>query len=97
MGVGSASSVSSYLVVRDAGGYYAISSRCTHQGCTVRYESGRSDFYCPCHGGVFDADGNPVSGPVYSALRQYDVCLLGNGNLGVDTSRVVPGGTRLPA
>jgi len=41
----------------------AIDPTCTHLGCRVRYESGNGRFLCPCHGGVFDGEGNVVSGP----------------------------------
>ena len=53
----------------------AFDGRCTHLGCTVRFradESGGGVFRCPCHGGVFDADGSPQSGPVTEALRRLE-------------------------
>lgn len=51
-------------VTKDAQGTMAVlSSICPHMGCTVAWRDGEHDFYCPCHGSVFDADGNHVSGP----------------------------------
>ncbi|MEM8885921.1 MAG: Rieske (2Fe-2S) protein [Planctomycetota bacterium] len=49
-------------LVRDGEGIKALDARCTHLGCTVRFKEG--EFRCPCHRGVFDAAGQPVSGPV---------------------------------
>jgi Rieske Fe-S protein len=51
-------------VTKDAGGTLAVlSSICPHMGCTVAWRDGQHDFYCPCHGSVFEADGKHVSGP----------------------------------
>lgn len=43
--------------------FVALSSTCPHLGCRVHWESQNTRFFCPCHNGVFDAAGNPVSGP----------------------------------
>ena len=38
--------------------FVAISTRCAHLGCPVRYVAApRSSFVCPCHGGVYDFQG----------------------------------------
>lgn len=51
-------------VTKDAAGSLAVlSSICPHMGCTVSWRDGQHDFYCPCHGSVFEADGTHVSGP----------------------------------
>jgi menaquinol-cytochrome c reductase iron-sulfur subunit len=56
-------------VTKDAGGTLAVlSSICPHMGCTVAWRDGQHDFYCPCHGSVFDADGKHVSGPAPRGL-----------------------------
>ena len=33
--------------------YVAISTRCAHLGCPVRYVQAAESFICPCHGGVY--------------------------------------------
>lgn len=43
--------------------FIALSSVCPHLGCQVHWEPQNDRFFCPCHNGVFDPEGNPVSGP----------------------------------
>ena len=66
------------------GGIEAIDAQCTHQACPVRYAASDERFLCPCHGGVFDNNGNPVAGPpkqplnrLQTAVRQDQVYLVG--------------------
>jgi menaquinol-cytochrome c reductase iron-sulfur subunit len=40
-----------------------LSPICPHLGCPVNWHADRSEFICPCHGGVFDQQGRFVSGP----------------------------------
>lgn len=40
-----------------------LSPICTHLGCPVDWHPERSEFVCPCHGGVFGQEGRLVSGP----------------------------------
>jgi menaquinol-cytochrome c reductase iron-sulfur subunit len=42
---------------------HALSATCTHLGCQVRWDADATKFRCPCHGGVFDAQGAVVEGP----------------------------------
>jgi len=46
-----------------AADFVALSSTCPHLGCQVHWEPHNGRFFCPCHNGVFDPQGNPVSGP----------------------------------
>ncbi|HTH56501.1 MAG TPA: ubiquinol-cytochrome c reductase iron-sulfur subunit [Cyclobacteriaceae bacterium] len=66
-----------YIVCTAQSSYIALSRVCTHQGCTVSYNSTGKNFVCPCHGGVYDLKGKVVSGPPPSALAQYQVTLSG--------------------
>jgi len=82
-----------YFVVKDSGGFYALTSLCTHEGAVCVVDSGV--FYCPRHGAQFDFDGAVISGPVSRALVHYAMCTLANGHLGVTTSQTVSASTRL--
>jgi quinol---cytochrome c reductase iron-sulfur subunit, bacillus type len=49
----------------------AISTRCMHLGCPVRYVQASSRFICPCHGGVYDFAGKVVGGPPVRPLDRF--------------------------
>ncbi|HVV82678.1 MAG TPA: Rieske (2Fe-2S) protein [Kofleriaceae bacterium] len=88
-------SSASAFVVRDAGGLYALSSRCTHNNVTLNVSSGR--FRCPRHGALFTFDGAIISGPVSRTLVHYSLCVMTNGHVGLDRNTVVANTVRLTA
>ncbi|MFM2096743.1 MAG: hypothetical protein RIS70_3867 [Planctomycetota bacterium] len=51
----------------DASDFVAFSSICPHLGCQVNWELQNDRFFCPCHNGVFDRDGNATGGPPAAA------------------------------
>jgi len=51
--------------------YVAISTRCMHLGCPVRYIEASQRFVCPCHGGVYDFTGRVVGGPPVRPLDRF--------------------------
>ena len=58
--------------------FVALSSVCTHQGCTVGYNSGAGNIQCPCHGSVYTTSGSVVAGPAPKSLQSYPVTLKNN-------------------
>jgi Rieske Fe-S protein len=58
-------------------GVHARSLLCSHYGCRVEWQSARAQYVCPCHQGMFDADGRPVSGPPTRPLRAIPVVISG--------------------
>ena len=44
---------------------------CTHLGCPVNWIANAGLFMCPCHGGVYYADGSVAAGPPPRGLFQY--------------------------
>lgn len=56
----------------------AISTVCTHLGCSVYWQKDKKQFYCPCHQGIFDKDGYVLSGPPPKPLNSYKVELEGD-------------------
>ena len=59
-------------------GFLAFSKICTHLGCLVKYDKERQLFICPCHAGVFDLEGNVISGPPPRPLPKFSVRVEGN-------------------
>ena len=51
--------------------YIALTSRCAHLGCPVRWVDAAERFICPCHGGVYDLLGRPVGGPPVRPLDRF--------------------------
>jgi cytochrome b6-f complex iron-sulfur subunit len=51
------------LVLARATGLEAFDTRCPHLGCRVHWEAEHQQFVCPCHQGIFDADGKAIAGP----------------------------------
>ncbi|GAB4272189.1 MAG: hypothetical protein Kow0092_27200 [Deferrisomatales bacterium] len=82
------------FVFRGEGGFYAISSVCTHLGCIVHRDA--RGFTCPCHGSVFDPNGLVVGGPAPTPLAWYEISTAPDGQLVVDEGRRVRPGTYFP-
>jgi Rieske Fe-S protein len=51
--------------------FVALSSRCMHLGCPVRYVAAAQRFICPCHGGVYDFRGMVAGGPPVRPLDRF--------------------------
>ena len=49
-----------------------LSPICSHLGCPINWYPDQSRFLCPCHGGVFDADGRHRSGPPLRSMDPLD-------------------------
>jgi Rieske Fe-S protein len=63
------------LVRTPAGEIRAFNAICTHVGCTVEFRSAEGDIFCNCHDGVFNLNGQNVSGPPPRPLQQYKVTI----------------------
>ncbi len=55
----------------DSQPYVAISTRCAHLGCPVRYIQASGKFVCPCHGGVYGFEGQVEGGPPVRPLDRF--------------------------
>lgn len=58
--------------------FVAISTRCAHLGCPVRWVEASARFICPCHGGVYDFEGKVVGGPPPRPLDRFETRVRGN-------------------
>ena len=54
----------------DAGELHAVSARCPHMGCLLRFNSAERSWDCPCHGSRFDVDGAVLEGPAVDGLER---------------------------
>jgi glycine/D-amino acid oxidase-like deaminating enzyme/nitrite reductase/ring-hydroxylating ferredoxin subunit len=60
-------------VYRDESGVlHAVSLRCTHLGCLLRFNSAERSWDCPCHGSRFAVDGSVLEGPAVHPLAQRE-------------------------
>ena len=63
------------IIVANTGNdnFIALSSICTHQGCTVGYDPGAANIKCPCRWSVSATTGLVINGPAPLALQTYAV------------------------
>jgi menaquinol-cytochrome c reductase iron-sulfur subunit len=64
--------------------FIAFAVNCSHLGCPVRWLADANLFMCPCHGGVYYADGRVAAGPPPRPLTRYNVCVQ-NGQVQIET------------
>jgi cytochrome b6-f complex iron-sulfur subunit len=70
---GGSAIIQNVLIINIKDSFVALSSICTHQGCTVGYNRVANDIECPCHGSVFSVSGTVVVGPAISPLSSFSV------------------------
>ena len=77
--------------------FIALSTRCMHLGCPVRWTEAASRFICPCHGGVYDFRGKVDGGPPVRPLDRF-YTRIRNGQLEIGPRYSVNGElTRFPS
>ena len=74
-------------VVRREGKIYALSTTCTHLGCTPNWLEREQKFKCPCHGSGFYITGINFEGPAPRPLERWAVSIGDDGQIVVDKSR----------
>ncbi len=62
-----------YILTSNGRDFIALSNTCTHLGCKIRWISDKGQFFCPCHNGVFNKDGQVVAGPPPRPLDRYQI------------------------
>jgi cytochrome b6-f complex iron-sulfur subunit len=65
------------IINRSEKGYIALSRVCTHLGCLVEYDNANKRLVCPCHAGIYDLEGNVVSGLPPKPLTEFPLKLEG--------------------
>jgi menaquinol-cytochrome c reductase iron-sulfur subunit len=62
-----------YILTTNGRDFIALSNICTHLGCRIRWISDKEQFFCPCHNGIFNKDGQVVSGPPPKPLDRFEI------------------------
>jgi len=74
-------------IVRTEEGIYALSTTCTHLGCTPNWLGAENKFKCPCHGSGFYPSGINFEGPAPRPLERYKIVLGDDGQIFVDKNQ----------
>jgi cytochrome b6-f complex iron-sulfur subunit len=74
-------------IVRIENKIFALSTTCTHLGCTPNWLENEQKFKCPCHGSGFYKDGVNFEGPAPRPLERYKVGMSDDGQIVVDKSK----------
>ena len=74
-------------IVRHQGQIFALSTTCTHLGCTPNWLESAAKFKCPCHGSGFYINGVNFEGPAPRPLERWAISLGEDGQIVVDKSR----------
>ena len=76
-GIGEAGKTTVYVrqgsidLEEDPNTFVAVSTRCAHLGCPVRFVRAAGIFSCPCHGGAYDFEGKVIGGPPVRPLDRF--------------------------
>ena len=79
----------SVWIVKDDEGIFALSTVCTHLGCTPNWQTGDKKFKCPCHGSGYRISGLNFEGPAPRPLERFFIALDENGFIMVDKSKAI--------
>ena len=74
-------------IVRDDEKITALSTVCTHLGCTPNWLETERKFKCPCHGSGFRASGINFEGPAPRPLERYKIVLANDGQILIDKTK----------
>lgn len=62
---------------------------CTDLSCPLTWDKGSGWFVCPCHGGIFTIEGEPVHGPPSRPMYRYELRIR-NGVVEIDLNSLPP-------
>jgi nitrite reductase/ring-hydroxylating ferredoxin subunit len=84
---GETDNVACYVRREGSSQFTVFAINCAHLGCPVRWFPQSQLFMCPCHGGVYYADGSRASGPPERGLFTYDY-KIDNGQLQINAGQM---------
>jgi len=67
----------SFIAFNRKAGMEVISLKCSHLGCTVKWNEAEKKFKCPCHDGWFDEHGVNKGGPPPAPLDKLEFKVSG--------------------
>jgi len=74
-------------IVRDDEKIIALSTVCTHLGCTPNWLETERKFKCPCHGSGFRSSGINFEGPAPRPLERFKILLADDGQILIDKTK----------
>ena len=74
-------------IVRDSEKIVALSTYCTHLGCTPNWLPAEEKYKCPCHGSGFYKNGINFEGPAPRPLERFKITLSDSGEIIVDKTK----------
>jgi Rieske Fe-S protein len=84
---GQTDNVACYVRREGTSVFKVFAINCAHLGCPVRWFPQSQLFMCPCHGGVYYADGSRASGPPERGLFTYNWQIVA-GELQIDAGQM---------
>jgi menaquinol-cytochrome c reductase iron-sulfur subunit len=78
-----------YVWRQNAGEVIVFSRSCTDLSCPVTWDAGSGWFFCPCHGGIFNHEGERMAGPPKRALYRY-ATRIREGMIEIDLNSIPP-------
>jgi menaquinol-cytochrome c reductase iron-sulfur subunit len=84
---GQTANVAAYVRRVAADQFTVFAVNCAHLNCPVRWFAESQLFMCPCHGGVYYADGSRASGPPERGLFTYEA-KIENGRLMINAGQM---------
>ncbi|MFZ1941474.1 MAG: Rieske 2Fe-2S domain-containing protein [Terracidiphilus sp.] len=84
---GQTDNIACYVRREGSSQFKVFAINCAHLGCPVRWFPQSQLFMCPCHGGVYYADGSRASGPPERGLFTYSWQIV-SGDLKIDAGQM---------
>jgi Rieske Fe-S protein len=61
-----------------------MANACAHMGCPTRWSEEEKEIVCPCHGGIYDINGEHIGGPPPHGLWRYVFRINEDGDIFVE-------------
>jgi menaquinol-cytochrome c reductase iron-sulfur subunit len=66
-----------WILTKDGKNFTLYDPHCTHLRCPYYWNAQTKQFDCPCHGGIFDINGNVIGGPPPRPLDHWEFTIEG--------------------